>query len=304
MLKDYAEELADLHAEARRLGGRFDYGRAVVTALADYLADVEEREKLRHKTSSREGLSHNSARQIRQIVADFIEWLNANHPGMSTGALDAPTLQRYFRHIAGTRSSARANVYRRTVRAALVWLSHVRPRLFPDFEDLRPAFKQAWVEPAGAIAYTPDELHEFRERLPQDQRRVFDFLALTGCRLGELDDATLEGGRLRIKASKTGRERLLPLTGAPECEVAPKLLKDLKKKGMPGPWERKAWERAGDVRPQKLRRNFTSYAASLGVPATVCALWQGHSVQVAERFYAQQVLDRASARSIEAAMGL
>ena len=272
MLREYADEQADLRAESRRLGGRFDYSRPLTSALADYLRDVGEREKLRHQTGSREGLSYNSARQTRQIVADFTEWLAANHTSLTTGALDAPTLQRYFRHVAGSRSSARANVYRRTLRAALVWLSRVRPRLFPDFEDLRPAFKQAWVEPAGAIAYTPDELNSFRKRLPPGQRRVFDFLALTGCRLGELDNATLEGNRLRIMAAKTGRERLLALTGAPECEVAPKLLKDLKRNGLPGPWERKAWERAGDARPQKLRRNYTSYTASLGVPATDCAL--------------------------------
>lgn len=67
---------------------------------------------------------------------------------------------------------------------------------------------------------------------------------------------------------------------------------------------RKRWERAGKVRPQALRRSFTSYAASLGIPASVCALWQGHRADVAERFYRMQVLERLDASSLESAMGL
>lgn len=58
------------------------------------------------------------------------------------------------------------------------------------------------------------------------------------------------------------------------------------------------------ITPQGLRKNFTSYAASLGVPAAVCAMWQGHSAQVAEDFYRQQVLEPAAAPSMQAAMGL
>lgn len=49
-----------------------------------------------------------------------------------------------------------------------------------------------------------------------------------------------------------------------------------------------------------MRRNFTSYAANLGMRA----MWQGHSVQVAEQHYRQQVLERGRAKSIEEAMGL
>lgn len=296
----YRRQVSEHESEAMRLGGMFDYGRLLPAALADYLKDVDAREAVRHATSSREGLSYNSARQIRQVIADFLQWLP---PHTSTGRLDATMLQTYFRQVATTRSSARANVYRRTLRAALVWLSHIRPRLFPDFDSLRTAFRQAHVEPRRAVAFTPTELQTFIARLPADQRPVFRFLALTGCRLGEIDDARLDGTRVRILSAKTGRVRLVPLTGAPECEVAPGLLRELRK-GMPGSWDRRSWERAGDVRPQQLRRNFTSYAASMGVPATVCALWQGHSVQVAERYYAQQVLERGRAKSVEAAMGL
>lgn len=300
LLNFYKRQVSEHEAEAMRLGGMFNYTRKLAGALGEYLEDVDAREAVRHSTGSREGLSHNSARQIRQVVADFLRWLP---PHTTTGRLDGPTLQRYFRDVAELRSSARANVYRRTLRAGLVWLSHQRPRLFPDFDALRPAFKQSRVEPRQAVAFTPDQLREFMERLPEAQRLVFRFLALTGCRLGEMEDAELEGNRLRFRAGKTGRERLLPLAGAPEGSVAPKLLKELRK-GMPEPWSRKAWEAAGEIRPQMLRRNFTSYAASLGVPATVCALWQGHSIQVAERYYAQQVLERGKARSLEAAMGL
>ncbi|MBV6514397.1 MAG: hypothetical protein HPKKFMNG_00020 [Planctomycetes bacterium] len=53
-----------------------------------------------------------------------------------------------------------------------------------------------------------------------------------------------------------------------------------------------------------LRQNFTSYAASLGIPAAVTALWQGHVKVVAERFYRAQVLERHQGNSLEQAMGM
>lgn len=58
------------------------------------------------------------------------------------------------------------------------------------------------------------------------------------------------------------------------------------------------------ITPQKLRQNFTSYAASVGVPASVAAMWQGHGVEVAERHYRAQLIDRQAGHSFESAMGL
>lgn len=42
-------------------------------------------------------------------------------------------------------------------------------------------------------------------------------------------DVDLERGRITIRASKTGRTRVLPLVGAPEGDVAPVFLELLKK---------------------------------------------------------------------------
>lgn len=161
--------------------------------------------------------------------------------------------------------------------------------------------------------------------------RLFILLALTGCRLGEAlnmkwEDVNLERGRISIDASKTGIPRWLPLSGDSAGEVAPRLLELLR-----GWWEedterefvlshgeleaptfpKGAWYGVDDatdaprINPQRLRQNFTSYAASIGVPAAVAAMWQGHSAQVAERYYRAQVLEsEPDAESFEDAMGL
>jgi integrase len=160
--------------------------------------------------------------------------------------------------------------------------------------------------------------------------RLFLLLALTGMRLGEAlalrwEDVDLERGRVTIHAQKTGRTRLLPLIGAPEGEVAPGLLALLRQwrlqaggsafvlphNGLPAPvFPKSAWQLTNDdsevrrVGPQMLRQNFTSYAASIGIPAAVAALWQGHAANVAERYYRAQVLDRSAGASIQDAMGL
>lgn len=158
--------------------------------------------------------------------------------------------------------------------------------------------------------------------------RLFLLLALTGARLGEIlnlkwQDCDLERGRITIHAQKTGRVRIVPLVGAPEGDIAPGLVKLLARwkrkagkrvfvlphKGLDAPiFPKSAWQLAnGDadrIGPQMLRQNFTSYAASLGIPAAVTALWQGHATTVAERFYRAQVLDRQQGKSLEQAMGL
>lgn len=160
--------------------------------------------------------------------------------------------------------------------------------------------------------------------------RLFILAALTGARLGELlalkwEHLDLERGRITIHASKTGHTRILPLMGAPEGDVAPVLVDLLRH------WKLEAGTRQyvlphGDLDhpvfpksgwlltqrmckssvsgPQKLRKNFTSYAASLGIPATVAALWQGHAAEVASKYYRMQVLDRQQAPDLAGAMGL
>ena len=63
--------------------------------------------------------------------------------------------------------------------------------------------------------------------LDYNQRRLFDLLARTGMRLREATSlrwpaVDLVRGRIEI-TGKRGRWRVLPLTGAPEGEVAPGL---------------------------------------------------------------------------------
>lgn len=158
--------------------------------------------------------------------------------------------------------------------------------------------------------------------------RLFLLLALTGARLGEIlnlkwEDCDLERGRITIHAQKTGRIRIVPLVGAPEGDIAPQLVKLMARwkrkagkrefvlphKGVDAPvFPKSAWQlsngNADRIGPQMLRQNFTSYAASLGIPAAVTALWQGHATTVAERFYRAQVLERQQGKSLEQAMGL
>lgn len=160
--------------------------------------------------------------------------------------------------------------------------------------------------------------------------RLFILLALTGMRLGEAlslkwSDVDLKRGRMTVRAQKTGRTRILPLIGAPEGQVSVTLVKlmrawklEAKERlyvlphgKLPAPlFPKSAWmltakdAKLHRIGPQSLRQNFTSYAASIGIPASVAALWQGHTASVAERYYRAQVLERKGDRSIAAAMGL
>ena len=161
--------------------------------------------------------------------------------------------------------------------------------------------------------------------------RLFIMLALTGARVTEAlllkwSDVDLPRGRLRIYAQKTGYFRILPLVSAPEGEISATLAQLLREwKLQAGDREyvlpfdpsatetpifpKSAWERVNRnaklerIGPQMLRRCFTSYCASLGVPASVAALWQGHGANVAEACYRQQLLERGDG-SFEEAMGL
>lgn len=160
--------------------------------------------------------------------------------------------------------------------------------------------------------------------------RLFLVLALTGCRRSEAlglkwDDVHLDRGLIFFRSTKTKRYRILPLAGAPEGDVAPLLLNLLRRwkatagnavhvlpfaEGRHRAFPQTAWQTIREatagcrITPQALRQNFTSYAASVGIPATVAAQWQGHSADVAEHYYRAQVLERHQGSSIEEAMGL
>jgi integrase len=139
------------------------------------------------------------------------------------------------------------------------------------------------------------------------------------------EDVDLDRGRITIESSKTGYTRILPLVGDPVGDIAPIFLglleswrgedperkyvlphEDLDAPVFPkGAWY--AIDRASGIAsivPQKLRQNFTSYAASLGIPSAVAAKWQGHSAHVAEKHYRAQVLERRlGTKSFEQAFG-
>lgn len=175
--------------------------------------------------------------------------------------------------------------------------------------------KAVHVQPVSSVCSTPVS-------------RLFLLLALTGCRLGEAlgmkwEHIDLRRGRIVIESPKTGSIRWLPLTGDPAGEVGPRMAELLRlwhseaeseyilphgKLDAPvfpkGTWYSIAKAVDLNISPQKLRQSFTSYAASMAVPATISAMWQGHSTQVAEKHYRAQILNRKDGDSIEEAMGL
>lgn len=261
------------------------------------------------------------------------------------------------------RSAATINMYRRNIRAAINFIADLRPPRFPDPLIFKRAVKAAPTDAEKSTAFSPAILQRFlsaalareeSERKIEVRRRkgvggkaeafeqtapstaatpvsrLFLLLALTGARLGEIlalkwEHIDLDRGRITIFAEKTGRKRIVPLTGAPEGEIAPKLVALLRQwreenrdrefvlphGDLDAPiFPKYAWQAANKaaklarIGPQMLRRNFVSYAASLGVPPAVAALWSGHSATVAEKWYRQQVLDRATAATVEDAMGL
>lgn len=298
MLKDATEQWDADMREFFRGGNTRDYKRSLAEALNAYLVEVTRLEKLREEVGGKAGLAPRSAQRIRDSIGPFRDSL----PGsMTTGLLTVRHLRLWFDDVATLTSSANANVHRRNIRAALNTINReLFPDSFPNLSALAPAFKQTRVEPREAVAYTPDELRAFYWSLPESHRLTFHFYACTGARTQDLPHAQLVGTVLILPRGKTGR-RYLPLTDAPEGEVAPCLLALLKEK-WPRKFSRKAWSKCGRITPQLLRSNFTSYAASLGFPPAVVALWQGHGLAVAEKHYRRQVLSRKQADSIEAAM--
>ncbi|MEZ5991476.1 MAG: tyrosine-type recombinase/integrase [Planctomycetota bacterium] len=263
-----------------------------------------------------------------------------------------------------TRSLATINKHRRNIGGALRWIDELRPKQIPDFQAFKGALRADRTGQPEPQAHSPDELRRFYHRLKErekpgyvkeveDRRRgkwlqpaqaeaatplsmFFLLAALTGMRLTEClqlkwSDVDLKRGRISVYATKTGRKRVLPLTGAPEGEVAPAFVKTLARwkraagkrlyvlphaqptEESPHPkptFDRRSWERVGEdlglrqITPQTLRQSFVSYLSSAGVPETVAALWCGHGPAVATRHYRTQVLERRQGRSVQEAMGL
>lgn len=287
-------------AETTIAGGNLAYGTNLRDALKMYVDDV----MARHAAGT---LKASSATRLRETIGDFKAWVSDS---MKTGQLDGPTLGKFLRTVGETHAAGTVNVHKRNLKTCLRWLATIRPRMFPDVEVFWPVLKLSYVLPERPEAFTAEQMRAFRAELAEDQRELFDLYALTGIRAAEVNTATYSDGILTVVAGKTGRRRMIPLTGAPEGEVAPKLARRMDKHGITAQRFRvQAWRLASKrsgvvILPQRLRKNFVSYCASMGYPAAVTSEWCGHTTQTSERFYRGQVLKRRDAASVESAMGL
>lgn len=252
--------------------------------------------------------------QYMRNVRTALRWLKDLRPPRFS---DFESLNAAFKPLRGKEDAPRAfkpSELQAFLRACLM---REDPKRAANVVRMKDGKRETFTQTAPSYSATPTS-------------RIFLMLALTGARLGEIlalkwSDVDLERGRITIHAEKTGRTRVLPLINAPEGEVAPGLasLLDswkleagkreyvLPHEGLDVPafpkWGWKLALKDSEVKglgPQVLRQNFTSYAASIGIPAAVAALWQGHAADVAEKHYRAQVLDRNEGESLEAAMGL
>ncbi|MEE9312525.1 MAG: tyrosine-type recombinase/integrase [Planctomycetota bacterium] len=213
-----------------------------------------------------------------------------------------------------------------------------KPRVSFNPDKLQRFYAKAvaWQDPSREVEVKPAKDSRKKQNHTQvvssvcstPVSRLFLLLALTGCRLGEAlslkwNQVDLELGKITVEATKTGLDRELLLAGDPAGEIAPRmavLLRQWHSESeseyvLPhgnldapifpkGAWYSIAKAAELSISPQKLRQNFTSYAASLGVPESVAALWQGHSSAVAKRYYRTQLLDRNKGNNFEEGMGL
>ncbi|MBI4612189.1 MAG: tyrosine-type recombinase/integrase [Planctomycetes bacterium] len=209
-----------------------------------------------------------------------------------------------------------------------------------DVELYTPAALAAFLAAAEAIA-DPDRPREVaRTRGARSESftqratptvPVFSLalvLACLGLRRAEAlalrwADANFDTGLVRIRATKTGRARYLPLVGDPAGDVAPRFLDLLRawRAADPGAeyvlplaarerFPSSSWnyvrEKAGldQFGPQGIRRTFESALAALGVPAPLAALWLGHAPAVAHKHYLAYSPGRLPGRTVEEVLGL
>lgn len=290
-LDQIARDVAALSHEIVLRGGALAYNASLATELRRYVASVKRR--------VRDGeIAPDSLTSILKTIDPMVEWAS----DLPTGALDGPKIQAFISERTEGLAVATANLHRRNVKAALKWLDTSRPKLFPDSGIFWPALKRRKEDDPRGTALSATAVQALYEGLPDDgQRYLFHFYAVTGCRREEPETARLDG-RILVLKGKRGRTRYVPLTGG-EIEVAPKLLALLKDRGMPPAIIEGMWRYHIDLLPQVLRKNFTSWCASMGLPPAICAMWQGHSLAVAEAYYRQQLLEPTKADSLERALG-
>lgn len=322
-----ARELREQHESVYRAGGSA-YDVRLLATLDEYEADVAKRVQARESSGVRVGLAEASGVRIQASLRNLRAFVaNRRLDTLRCGDLTARHVEDFIHWLAvnrGERSEHTLNLDLRNLRTFVNWLARLRPARLREPSLVSGAIKMIPAQPPAPTALSPVQLQAFWQTARQHSPRVaplFRFLAVTGCRRGEAlalhwADVDLERGRVTFRAQKTGRYRILPLVGAPEGDVAPLLLAEMRAWRQADPHSETvfshfpgtAWDNVSalaqvHITPQELRQNFTSYAASLGIPPAVCALWQGHSVAVAERFYRAQVLDRLHAATLEGAMG-
>lgn len=310
--------------ESRGAGG---FDQPLLAAVNEYLHDMGTRVEARQGARGlRVGIEASTAVRAGNSIKALTRWLEARRlTVLRCGDIHAKHLEDLKQWLGTSRevSPHTVNLDLRNIKGMFRWLNLQRPPRLRDYDILAHALRPIPAQAPMPVAYTREQMQGFyRHALVRNAlvASLIRFLACTGCRRGEAadlrwQDVDLVAGRIRFHAQKTGRVRIFPLIGAPEGDVARGLLQWLRSipRGNDSDpvfsfFPADAWKAVVDasgidVMPQGLRSTFTSYAASQGVPATVCALWQGHSPQVADRFYRGQILDGEKAASIEAAMG-
>jgi integrase len=147
----------------------------------------------------------------------------------------------------------------------------------------------------------------------RDAAAALVLLILTGARKSEVLDATwnnvdLDGARLTVPLSKSGRTRHIPLSAAAVAVLRGQAVRakeggrfvfpgrepDRPLEDLRGPWERakKAAGLASDLRVHDLRHSFASVLANLGTPLNEIGTILGHSQLSTTQRYAHHAQQR------------
>ncbi len=173
LVQEYQLKEQLTRAERTRRGGTLAFDTSLLEALQAYVADIDEREKVRRQNpDAREGLTKDSAKQMRYSVNRFVNWLRTKEmANLTTGELDASTIRRFFDSLAAEetkhgnrrvmRRAATMNKHKRHIRAALNHINNLRPPRFPDFLPFVAATKQKAGDTHPPRSFTSRQLANF-----------------------------------------------------------------------------------------------------------------------------------------------
>jgi integrase len=195
-----------------------------------------------------------------------------------------------------------------TINRRLAALRRVTALAFDTWRWLdRPVkIKMAGREEPRTVRLSPKQMRAFLAAFPRADAKARDLVlldALTGLRPGELiglEPGNLRGRRLVLVASKTGRERSIPLTPA-ALAVAKRALPI----AVTPDWLRYAFERARDragmpwLQQRDIRRTFGSWIVQKTKNLKVAQDLLGHqNIAITARHYAL-LLDEHLERAVE-----